>query len=339
MLYDQLPSDAPDLYHYSTSAGLLGIINYKQLWLSHVNFLNDAQEYSYGINLIQRVLNENYDKIFELPSYYTTYQSTGLSPTFSMSLTEEGDLLSQWRGYCSSGGYSFAFDKQQLNAMLLAVNKNSEPQRTLLRVGKCIYNEDEQIAYIKKALEGLLSPERQQYFLTLKKKIALDDQLRELRMKQYTEALSSSEEEKKLAMEHELASSEFNNMPPDRSLGRELMPYHDHFRQLIPEIVTLFKHPSFREEKEWRIVYRDPFLFNEPPLSDARVEFREGKSTLIPYVKFPLATNDDRVRITKTFVSPGPQQELAKIACEAFLQRYSSYNVAVKNSEIPYRNW
>ncbi len=75
------------------------------------------------------------------------------------------------------------------------------------------------------------------------------------------------------------------------------------------------------------------------PLLDQNVGFREGRSTLIPYGKVPLAAGDNRVHIANVVVSPGPQQELAQIACEAFLKRNGSADAVVENSKIPYRNW
>lgn len=337
MLHDQFPSDAPDLYHYSTSAGLLGIVNYGQLWLSNVSFLNDAQEYLYGINLIREVMQAEYAPLFHVP-----ITAGDVAPIFSMSLTQRGDLLSQWRGYCPNGGYSFAFDKQQLNAVLSTENARSPT--SILKVGKCIYNKDKQVEYIRERLEQLMpSPDRRSSYLAWDKEYNIERQFYGLKDKASIEPLSEQEQEKLQELEALVARREHSEILSDRSRSRHLVSDKDALMGSLPEVATLLKHPTFREEKEWRIIYRsmDLSIINKlrSPLSDDEVEFREGKSTLIPYIKIPLATTDNPVRITKVFVSPGPQQKLAKAACQAYLERNGSAAAIVKKSKIPYRNW
>lgn len=354
ILYDQLPANIPELYHYSTSAGLKGIVECKQLWLSHLAYLNDAQEYSYGLNLIHKVMEDTYDPLFRVDA-----RDKSFSSAFSVSLTQEGNLLSQWRGYCPNGGYSFAFDKEQLNALLRF--ETPEPDlygngiKGQLRIGKCIYNEAEQIKYIKSRLAGILPPlKRQQekeyhiqgqdYYIAWQRYNECEEQLRRLTPRRDSDPpLMPEEQEQIQQLEGELQQlkDEHSYFIPARSPQRDLMNTLDDLRRAIPEMCTLLKHPSFEAEQEWRIVYKNHSYARYPltALYDANVEFREGKSTLIPYIKIPLATEKDRVRLTKVFVSPGPQQELAKIACQAFLSRYTSNPVEVEKSDIPFRNW
>jgi hypothetical protein len=45
---DQLPDD---LYHYTTAAGLHGILESNTLWGTHAAYLNDSQETLYGMRL------------------------------------------------------------------------------------------------------------------------------------------------------------------------------------------------------------------------------------------------------------------------------------------------
>ena len=46
-------------------------------------------------------------------------------------------------------------------------------------------------------------------------------------------------------------------------------------------IAAILKHPSFREEKEWRIV--SPVIANT---AEAPILFREGHAMLVPYIEF-----------------------------------------------------
>ena len=43
------------VYHYTNSTGLMGIIDTAKLRASHIAFMNDAKEYAYGAELLNRV--------------------------------------------------------------------------------------------------------------------------------------------------------------------------------------------------------------------------------------------------------------------------------------------
>ena len=86
----------------------------------------------------------------------------------------------------------------------------------------------------------------------------------------------------------------------------------------------LFKHDTFEEEKEWRIV----------AISKDKPKFRQGKSFIVPYIEMPLIGENKFVEFCKIIVSPTPHIELAKKACEKL-----ETGVSVIESKIPYRNW
>lgn len=90
-------------YHYTDAQTALKILENKELWMTHTSYLNDSEE---GKELrtylnkkpvrpeINKVL-DYIDKNFEV---------------YVCSLSENGDLLSQWRGYCPDGeGYAIGF--------------------------------------------------------------------------------------------------------------------------------------------------------------------------------------------------------------------------------------
>jgi len=105
---------------------------------THIKYLNDAAEYSYALNLLANVLKDykgidNYDHIQNALGVITDNER--LQNHYSFSLTEEKDLLSQWRGYCPNGGYSFAVNSQHLDEMRSTYKLTFE---------KWLYDEDEQ---------------------------------------------------------------------------------------------------------------------------------------------------------------------------------------------------
>ena len=103
----------------------------------------------------------------------------------------------------------------------------------------------------------------------------------------------------------------------------------DHFKTQVLQMATFFKHPSFSEEREWRVVRT-----LQPGATC--LSFRTGKVSMIPYTSFPLKISKSRV-IREIVVGPTPQAELAFAAVQQFVKRHFSYDVAVRLSGIPYR--
>jgi hypothetical protein len=104
------------LYHYTSPAGLLGIIETKSLWASGIQYLNDTAEYKHMALILQDLLKRRLEK--EQGPWNDLYrlllrgESVYLDKTvFVSSLSEAKDLLSQWRAYCpTGGGFSIGFD-------------------------------------------------------------------------------------------------------------------------------------------------------------------------------------------------------------------------------------
>jgi Protein of unknown function (DUF2971) len=100
------------LYHYTTAEGRQGIIKSKSIWASDYRFLNDPTEFNYGFSIFEEILAEIAK---ELPSeavdIIKNFRKT--KPDVSLliaSFCQEGDLLSQWRGYNGAIGYAIGFD-------------------------------------------------------------------------------------------------------------------------------------------------------------------------------------------------------------------------------------
>jgi hypothetical protein len=95
------------LYHYTTLSGLVGITSSHSLWASDVRYMNDASELTYAAELISEVLTETLSKVENevvraaLPPPHPGFANPfeyGMRP-FAACFCEDGDLLSQWRGY------------------------------------------------------------------------------------------------------------------------------------------------------------------------------------------------------------------------------------------------
>ena len=127
--YEQLRKDTnlwpTRLFHYTSAQGLHGIISGTELWATDVRFLNDAREFDHGLDLaravvegvvltdIEEQLRSEIRNFLALPS--RSDLGLGSERWAVFALSEEGDLLSQWRAYCpADGGYALGFDPLRL---------------------------------------------------------------------------------------------------------------------------------------------------------------------------------------------------------------------------------
>lgn len=99
-------------------------------------------------------------------------------------------------------------------------------------------------------------------------------------------------------------------------------------------IAAILKHPSFREEEEWRIV--SPVVTN---FKDPAVHYREGTSMLVPYFEFSLvAPKESRPRIQHIFLGPTPNISLSMNSLSMYLTRSGVSPVrGINYCQIPYR--
>ena len=107
----------PVLYHYTDWAGLEGIVRTGALWATHHAALNDREEIGYAKALLLEIANEH-DRsgptsprsMFEEAHRILRKADDIMQGWCIVSLTEEADLLSQWRAYARQGrGFCIGF--------------------------------------------------------------------------------------------------------------------------------------------------------------------------------------------------------------------------------------
>jgi hypothetical protein len=118
-------------YHYTSIKVFHSIIDNYEFWAHNVRFSNDYKE--------EKILTEKYLK----ENNYT-------GDNYFISLCAEGDILSQWRGYCHDGGVSIelTFPENKLNFKILGKNKYSDVPN--------FYSSPLPISYIQKHNNALL---------------------------------------------------------------------------------------------------------------------------------------------------------------------------------------
>lgn len=124
------------LYHYCSNHTAVSIIEHQQLWMCDITSSNDYSETQMLIPDLYYAIEEAYGAkpfsfeygskkdlegirlLLHNASYYidSTYKS-GILTNFVVCLSEDGDKLSQWRGYSNDGkGCAIGFSERALKA-------------------------------------------------------------------------------------------------------------------------------------------------------------------------------------------------------------------------------
>ncbi|MFM2481896.1 DUF2971 domain-containing protein [Celerinatantimonas sp. YJH-8] len=109
-------------------------------------------------------------------------------------------------------------------------------------------------------------------------------------------------------------------------------PFRDIETDLL-RLAVLLKHPSFREEEEWRVIL--PLPHHHQP---RRIKFREGNAMLKPYTEFCLYSHSEAMALEHVFLGPTPDSELSMNSLRLFLEQHQlTPRQGIDDSQIPYR--
>jgi hypothetical protein len=110
------------LWHYTKDfSGLNGIIG-GEIWASSLPYLNDTEEFRYGVSVALDTLKELLDDNAHMQALWIKLANGLLvqytpHDVFSISFSTEEDDLSQWRAYSGTGpSFSVGFDPRKLEA-------------------------------------------------------------------------------------------------------------------------------------------------------------------------------------------------------------------------------
>lgn len=276
------------LYHYTSHKSLRSIVEARLLKISHVYYMNDANEIRYGAELLKTVVTERQNRATDqtLIDFLIEFrdwlnQLIGLSHyIFVFSLTEKGNLLSQWRAYTPSGaaGISIGFSKEGLEK--IATQKGFE-------LIKCLYDKKEQLGILNSELDAIVVKFRK-----------------------------------------DVSSINTAGSPPNQ----KYLSYCYQYSERLLKTFCRIKDPFFQEESEWRLVSKYYEKYTDP-----EIKFREGRTTLVPYIEFPLADiHEDGRLFEQVYVGPSPNFNLAYSAIVSFLSNKRACNITIP-SQLPLR--
>jgi len=142
------------LYHYTSAAGLKGIVESGELWASNARYLNDSAEILLGIRHLRTILKAhkknqnapNEARLLDEVWQWIPLLENVSDRAYAVCFCETDDLLGQWRGYANmGGGYSIGFNPKGFD---LARQPKLQP-----RLLKVIYDRGAQRAAIREILK------------------------------------------------------------------------------------------------------------------------------------------------------------------------------------------
>lgn len=158
-LYSEKPVGT--LYHYTSLDGLLNIVRTKALRATEIRYFSDSVELTHTSDMVRIVIGHEYT-LGRLPNdpgsrrlldQFQVWLENRLAyghVLFVACFTAQGDLLSQWRGYCPPGkGVSLGFDA----GALCSVACNQVPAFV---IGKCVYDRNRQLDVATTIVKRLL---------------------------------------------------------------------------------------------------------------------------------------------------------------------------------------
>lgn len=157
---NSLRHSAPELlFHYTTPAGLLGILGSSRLWATNYRFLNDKSEVTYGFAIFEQVVQARLE-ITDHPIcsemlsrlLRTANAFDGMLDFYVTCFCERDDLLHQWRFYAGAGGgYALGFETKFIGLRWGQIHPNQD-----LVLTKVIYNPAQQADLIAQVIDSTL---------------------------------------------------------------------------------------------------------------------------------------------------------------------------------------
>ncbi|WP_394168707.1 DUF2971 domain-containing protein [Saccharospirillum alexandrii] len=277
-------------YHYTDSAGLIGILASESIRMTHIRYLNDEKEFTYFMEIFNREFQKSYrqldkervDKCTEILDVLKNVKNS--TQLYIASFCEDGDQLSQWRGYANGSGYSLGFAVKDL-IELMGISYDEVMKA---KASTDVVAPNDNGIMLRKVI---YDPE------VVKEKIS---KLVNLLMELVCNSESSQDEETNFIFEMLSASS-------------------------------ICKHPSFKEEKEWRLIAIEDV--HEP----YRVKLRSGPRGVVPYIEVPLLSMRDQFLLNKIVIGPSQHQQEQKNGIELYMRTNRKQMVNIDVSASPFR--
>ena len=112
--------------------------------------------------------------------------------------------------------------------------------------------------------------------------------------------------------------------------------YQEAFAEVETDLLRLaaiLKHPSFREEREWRIV--SPVITED---AEVPILFREGHAMLVPFIEFALSLDNAPLALDHLFLGPTANVTISMNSLKMFLDKNNiTPKRGIEYCQIPFR--
>jgi hypothetical protein len=316
------------VFHYTDSAGLLGILSSKSLFATHYRYLNDVSEGSLIRDLILPILEDEITEInsklrersllggfdethgvrgnrLQAEGFYTSLVNSldDTTPPFVLSFcahtegkTIKHGLLSQWRAYAGSAGFAIEFD------------------------------EDELVNLIKVECDTFAYPWIKSDYVRYKGYDDLFDQ------NMYRGV--AGELIRRIFLK---GSCDVSDITGEKELDSVML----NFANTAP----FLKHEGFQEEQEYRIVAgrvdqdkidQDKIAPGAAARRVKEIKFRSKEGLIVPYIELFEGVSRD-LPIISIIVGPHPFQDKQEAAVRMALKSTPFSKAQVRLSAIPFR--
>jgi hypothetical protein len=266
------------LYHYCSNYSFHSIITEKRIRLSLLSLSNDAKEGQHIIDVVRKIIPIHCPYKAEITKQLEMV--TSYISAIGFCLSEDGDVLSQWRGYADDAqGVAVGFDLEALEA----ASQHESNEDLIVRITPVSYGDNSLVEIIAPILRsitehyesGKMAPPRSGTILT-----------------PMTDAERKEEQARYL-----LASEELFKM-----------------MMTVTNVAYRVKSPFFSEEKEWRILALVTRTGEGLQLTSPL--FKASSEKLTPFINFP--TNGFLPSMIKDVVL-GPRNQTPPDVARLFL--------------------
>ncbi len=302
------------VFHYTSSAGLLGSLESQSIRASAASSLNDLGEVRQGWELIQRVLAALPDSdAVDMLKRFAGDPMKGEHEVFVLSASTFGDDASQWRLYADGGhGYAIELDA---SVPLAAVSDDSDAP----------------------------APTAKPSIGTLVKDVAAVSPWH--RVIYSDAAVETAVNELVAAVDGEIQGIEATSGMPEEEVDFAYDALQDNAYEALATIAHLIKSPGFSGESEVRVVAT--FMWGEE-----HIHYRSATHGIVGYAKLAEAPGGPRRSVLRP-AAPGARLVTSlpvksvrlgpllraehENTLQAFLRAKKLRHVAIKTSTVPLR--
>lgn len=288
-----------NLYHYTDLNAVHSILNSHKIRMTDIRFLNDKTEYLQGLEILQEASHEVFSLNSDYDGEFTEVINGWLKDAFKelLELQNASEMF-----YVASFSRSPDTLSQWRSYGMFAIEFDYDKlQNRLFELT------------IKKVsnLETTLDYELIECHYVLNKNDSLEEALHKIRS----------------TIIPMISIWWLENVPLERN-----MHLYKHLKKTISMLATTFKHASFYEEQEVRLVISDKIV-------SENISFRTKNNILIPFYEFDITTEV----ITGVKIGPVENQSITAQSLEIYNShratklRDERYRLIIETSDIPYR--